>query len=131
MPTTDGSVKRNLWVGVSRRSPEANPTCKRSNSEAVESNQRMEANRRSGFASFGPQLCTTANPFGKNRKKAPGCGFRERLWIRRFLVRPQEGQLQAPLSLTSDGGVCVWRGRVVRFLVRPDGLFGMPPCWNT
>ncbi len=31
----------------------------------------------------------------------------ERLWIRRFLVRSQEGQLQAPQPLTSGCGGCV------------------------
>ena len=52
-----------------------------------------------------------AKPLGRNHKSASFRRLAERLWIRRFLVRFQEGQSQAPPSPTSDGGVCVWRTR--------------------
>jgi hypothetical protein len=81
-----------------------------------------------GVDAFGDRVGGNTNLMGRSHTATPLRHLANRLWIRRFLVRPQEGQLQAPPSLASDGGVCSFRSGVGRFLVRCGSLV---PCRRT
>jgi hypothetical protein len=58
------------------------------------------AKRSVRVAASGYRLGGDAKLLGRNHTSASLRHLADRLWIRRFLVRPQEGQSQAPPSLT-------------------------------
>jgi len=89
------------------------------NSEAMTMSVILLPTKRPRGAACGDRVGGNAKLLGRSHTSSSLRHLADRLWIRRFLVRPQEGQLQAPLSL-------IWWRRLC-FLCRRAG-FVVPAC---